>query len=228
MNGTRLIALWRKYLFEPQSPIPLALFRIWIGLLLLETQIIHVGENVLVWYGPHAVSSFDAVKTHFWKNLPALRSIRLVSAIGLGNTRSLDGKYHLRLLHDDRTLDTHFNDSSFPVSTFYAQPSAVQHSQWRRNDALLLHIHDVWQCRRSIVCRPTDCALSQTCLRQSRTCKKSCLGHSVSFNFNSRSVTGPQNATKYQATSGSTERQSTGSLAQKISNASHCRSTICS
>ena len=84
MTGTKLIALWRKYLFDPQSPIPLALFRIWIGLLLLETQIIHVGENVLVWYGPHAVSSFDTVKTYFWKNYPHFDIFALCPQSDLG------------------------------------------------------------------------------------------------------------------------------------------------
>lgn len=61
---------WRKFWFEPQSVLPLALYRILLNLLVLQMLLIHVGNDFLTWYGPNAIVPLEAVKQHFWNNEP--------------------------------------------------------------------------------------------------------------------------------------------------------------
>ncbi len=61
---------WRKFWFEPQPVGSLALFRIFFGLLVLQSSVVHVGGNFLDWYGPNAVIPIEAVKTYFWHGEP--------------------------------------------------------------------------------------------------------------------------------------------------------------
>jgi hypothetical protein len=68
MTLKQLIDRWVKFLFQPQSPMPIALFRIAFGTLLLQSAVLHVGENVLVWYGPHGLVSPATIQTYWWKN----------------------------------------------------------------------------------------------------------------------------------------------------------------
>lgn len=72
MTGKKLLDLWVNFLFEKRSPIPIALFRIIFGLLVLQSALIHVGDCVLLWYGPHAVCSPESVRTYWWWNQPHL------------------------------------------------------------------------------------------------------------------------------------------------------------
>jgi hypothetical protein len=61
---------WLKFWFAPKSPIPVALFRILFGLLMLDAAIFHIGPDILDWFGPHAVTSADAVHQFWWNNEP--------------------------------------------------------------------------------------------------------------------------------------------------------------
>jgi hypothetical protein len=61
---------WLKFWFEPKSPTPVALFRIVFGLLMLDAAIFHIGPDILDWFGPHAVTSADAVHQFWWNNDP--------------------------------------------------------------------------------------------------------------------------------------------------------------
>jgi hypothetical protein len=49
----KLIALWQRFFFEPQSPIPLALFRILYGCCIFGTLLL-LHSQWLEWFGTHA------------------------------------------------------------------------------------------------------------------------------------------------------------------------------
>ena len=72
MTSKKLLDLWLKWLFEPQSAIPIALFRIFLGVLILQMELIHVGKDVLNWYGPHSVVALETIKTYWWWQQPHL------------------------------------------------------------------------------------------------------------------------------------------------------------
>ena len=56
MNLKTLLAGWNRFFFEPVSPVPLGLFRIAFGLLLLAQGLV-LAPDYLVWYGDHGVLS---------------------------------------------------------------------------------------------------------------------------------------------------------------------------
>jgi hypothetical protein len=70
MTVPKLWELWRKFWFEPQSPTPVALFRIFFGLLLLQSTLIHVGPDLFLWYGAHGPLPIEAIKSYWWWNQP--------------------------------------------------------------------------------------------------------------------------------------------------------------
>lgn len=70
MTLKALLEAWRRFFFEPQLVLPLALYRIVFGLLVLQSLLIHVGVEFLTWYGPNAIIPLEAVKEHFWHNSP--------------------------------------------------------------------------------------------------------------------------------------------------------------
>jgi len=70
MSLRGLLDAWLKFWFAPKSPIPVALFRIVFGLLMLDQAIFHIGPDVLDWLGPHAITSADAVHQYWWNNEP--------------------------------------------------------------------------------------------------------------------------------------------------------------
>ena len=49
---------WNRFFFEPISPLPIAVYRILLGLLVLANQFLSWGD-VLRWYGPRGVVSFE-------------------------------------------------------------------------------------------------------------------------------------------------------------------------
>ncbi|MBX9696250.1 MAG: HTTM domain-containing protein [Cyanobacteria bacterium] len=61
---------WRRFWFEPQPVGSLALFRIFFGLLILQSTLIHVEGDFLLWYGPNAIIPLESVKTYFWHDQP--------------------------------------------------------------------------------------------------------------------------------------------------------------
>jgi len=72
MTISQLLNHWIDFLFKKQSPIPMAIFRIAFGVLTLQMALIHVGNCVLLWYGPHGVAPLSSVKTYWWWNQPHL------------------------------------------------------------------------------------------------------------------------------------------------------------
>jgi hypothetical protein len=55
-----LFELWDRFFFTPESPIPIALFRIVYGILVLATLIL-LRPDWLAWYGPHAWVSLSTM-----------------------------------------------------------------------------------------------------------------------------------------------------------------------
>jgi len=78
MTFAALIAVWRKFWFEPQDASPVALYRILYGILILQIAVVHLGENFSQWYGPNAVMTLSAVIKHFWLNEPRFDMLLLL------------------------------------------------------------------------------------------------------------------------------------------------------
>lgn len=60
MSLRRLFQAWNSFFFKPQSPLPVCLFRILYGLVVLA-DLIMLRREWLMWYGPHAFTSFSTV-----------------------------------------------------------------------------------------------------------------------------------------------------------------------
>jgi hypothetical protein len=57
-----LVDAWNSFFFAPQSPLPIALFRILYGLLVIATLLL-LRPDWLTWYGPHAWVSVSTMHT---------------------------------------------------------------------------------------------------------------------------------------------------------------------
>ena len=68
MTARALLDAWLKFWFAPQSPTPIALFRLFFGLLVLDAAVIHIGPDVVDWYGVHGVTSPEAIHQFWWHN----------------------------------------------------------------------------------------------------------------------------------------------------------------
>ena len=60
MRLRSLLEAWNAFFFAPQSPIPIALFRIMYGLLVIATLTL-LRPDWLAWYGPHAWVSLSTM-----------------------------------------------------------------------------------------------------------------------------------------------------------------------
>ncbi|MBA3859879.1 MAG: hypothetical protein C0507_23465 [Cyanobacteria bacterium PR.3.49] len=57
---------WRNFWFCPVTPESVSLFRILMGLLVLQILCISIGQDFLSWYGVHALVRIDTVQQYFW------------------------------------------------------------------------------------------------------------------------------------------------------------------
>ncbi|HXQ38797.1 MAG TPA: HTTM domain-containing protein [Anaerolineales bacterium] len=62
MRLRSLLDAWNSFFFAPQSPVPIALFRILYGLLVITTLLL-LRPDWLAWYGPHAWVSLSTMQT---------------------------------------------------------------------------------------------------------------------------------------------------------------------
>jgi hypothetical protein len=60
ISARTLVAAWNEFFFLPQSPTPVALFRIVYGLLVLADLIL-LSTDWLTWFGPHAMLSIETM-----------------------------------------------------------------------------------------------------------------------------------------------------------------------
>lgn len=77
MKLATLIALWRRFFFAPSSVIPIAVFRIFWALLVLQILLVSFGDNFLFWFRPDSIVPFEAVREYRWENVPRLDLILL-------------------------------------------------------------------------------------------------------------------------------------------------------
>ena len=64
-----LIALIKgidKFLFYPRSPTPIALFRIFLGLILLQDIFVYLLPGFQFFFGPHAFVPIESTLTYSW------------------------------------------------------------------------------------------------------------------------------------------------------------------
>lgn len=66
-----------NFFFAPYSPYPLALFRILLGLLMLDTVIEHLTDDIFLYYGPNAVVPLNSMACRWWQFNPVFDLIAL-------------------------------------------------------------------------------------------------------------------------------------------------------
>jgi hypothetical protein len=70
-----LLDAWNSFFFAPQSPLPIALFRILYGLLVIITLLL-LWPDWLTWYGPHAWVSLSTM--HALESGPRLNLFTII------------------------------------------------------------------------------------------------------------------------------------------------------
>ncbi|HEY9680921.1 MAG TPA: HTTM domain-containing protein [Oculatellaceae cyanobacterium] len=58
------IALWNEFFFAPKSVLPVAIYRIFLGGLALQTALFLL-PDAATWFGPHAILSLKTILNHF-------------------------------------------------------------------------------------------------------------------------------------------------------------------
>ncbi len=66
MNSVTLIKRFNGWLFTPTSPTPMALLRIFTGLIVLQDLVIHLLPDYGLYYGQHQIISTPALLTKYW------------------------------------------------------------------------------------------------------------------------------------------------------------------
>ncbi|MDR3612521.1 MAG: HTTM domain-containing protein [Candidatus Obscuribacterales bacterium] len=60
------IAYWNEFWFKKADPLPLAIFRVLLGLNILEVLLMHTVPNFFYFFGRKAICSEDVVATYYW------------------------------------------------------------------------------------------------------------------------------------------------------------------
>jgi hypothetical protein len=69
--------IWRGFWFEPTSPLPVCIYRIFLGLLILQSTIVHTMPAEIFWYGPKGIIPIGDVMDRFWLREPRLDALLL-------------------------------------------------------------------------------------------------------------------------------------------------------
>jgi hypothetical protein len=80
MNLTLILEGLNNWLFKPQSPTPIALVRIFIGLILLQNLVLHLLPDFSLYFGDHAVIPIDSIVTKYWGRQPTFDLMLLLPA----------------------------------------------------------------------------------------------------------------------------------------------------
>ncbi len=70
MSFAGLWRAWKTFWFQPQTPEPVALFRILIGFLILQILTVSIGGEFLNWYGAHSIVQNETSRRFFWNSEP--------------------------------------------------------------------------------------------------------------------------------------------------------------
>jgi len=60
------IFYWKEFWFKKADPLPLAIFRVLLGLNILEVLLMHTVPNYFYFFGRRAICSEDVVATYYW------------------------------------------------------------------------------------------------------------------------------------------------------------------
>ncbi|HEY9785519.1 MAG TPA: DCC1-like thiol-disulfide oxidoreductase family protein [Candidatus Obscuribacterales bacterium] len=80
MTFRDLLAKLDNWFFKPRSPVPLALFRILVGLLLLQTVLVHHVPDWHLYYSDNAFLPRQAIMAHWWQFDPIIDFLALLPA----------------------------------------------------------------------------------------------------------------------------------------------------
>lgn len=78
MTARELLARLDRFFFQAVSPVPLSLVRIFAGLLLLETIVVHLLPDWSIYYSREAIVGEQAVMTYWWQFDPVIDFIPLL------------------------------------------------------------------------------------------------------------------------------------------------------
>ena len=78
MTTRDLLSAVDRFLFAPYSPYPLSIFRILIGLLMLDTVLLHLLDDLLLYYGPNAILPVSSIAKYWWRFDPILDVMALL------------------------------------------------------------------------------------------------------------------------------------------------------
>ncbi|HIA51977.1 MAG TPA: DUF393 domain-containing protein [Candidatus Melainabacteria bacterium] len=82
MTSRDLLRAIDRFLFAPYSPYPLSIFRILLGLLMLDTVLLHLLDDFFLYYGPHAMLPAESLAKHWWRFEPVLDMLVLLPSTG--------------------------------------------------------------------------------------------------------------------------------------------------
>ena len=68
MRLSTLRQAWNEFFFKPQSPVPIAMFRIFYGLCVLATVLL-LRSDWLVWFGTHSIATLRTMSSMelYWR-----------------------------------------------------------------------------------------------------------------------------------------------------------------
>jgi hypothetical protein len=128
---------WNRFFFEPISPLPIAVYRILLGLLVLAKQLLNI-PDVLAWYGPRGIVTFEVAKqvsggrglnlfdllphtnTAVWLVFMLTSVLAITLALGLFTRASAGLLFLLLVTLDHRNpLILNSGDTFLRIATFY-------------------------------------------------------------------------------------------------------------
>lgn len=66
----KFVSNWQVFFFKPQSPTPMALFRIFVGIIVLQCLLIHLLADWSLYYGDHAIIPIEDMISKYWLDSP--------------------------------------------------------------------------------------------------------------------------------------------------------------
>lgn len=78
LNAKSIPALWNKFWFEPVSPLPVCVFRIAFGLVMLYSLLGQFQRDFLLFFGAHSIFPTYAIDLHEWHRGPVFDLLLLI------------------------------------------------------------------------------------------------------------------------------------------------------
>ncbi len=78
MQFSDLLTKWRNFWFEKQPPTAIAIYRILLGLFVLETTLLEIAPNFSYFYGEKAIVNIGTISSYWWQRNPVFDLFLLV------------------------------------------------------------------------------------------------------------------------------------------------------